>query len=63
MIKEGEVIVGTAARRANLSQQVKCARGHLHRNDVKVTECDDRLALRVQYEIDMALRRDAGAKE
>ena len=62
MIKESEGNAGAAARRADLSRQVKCARGHLHRNDVKVTECDARLALRVQYGIDIALLREAEAR-
>ena len=63
MVKGDEVIAGAAARRADLSRGVKCARGHLHRNDVKVMECDDRLASRAQHKIDEAARREAGLSE
>jgi hypothetical protein len=58
MKKESEEVALAAGLSGGPPPCVECGRRHSHKNEAKVTECDDRLAGRARLKVEAAVRRE-----
>jgi hypothetical protein len=62
MKKESEEVALAAELSGGPPPRFECGRRHSHKNEAKVTECDDRLAGRARLKVEAAVRREREAR-